>query len=296
MKKCSVVTIIGAANAGKSTLVNILVGSKVSIVTPKVQTTRNSLRGICMVDDTQLVLVDTPGIFKPKKTLEKAIVNQAWSNFDDADILLVMIDAKKGVCDDSKIIIEELKKRKLKAILVLNKVDSVRPANLLPLSKELDNIGVFEKIFMISALKDRGVNDLKKYLSENSPVGPWLFDEDQICDASIKFTVAEITRETLFMKLQNELPYSLTVETEKFVEDKKGNFTINQIIYVNKDNHKSIVLGKGGALIKDIGIVSRRKMQYMFENKVNLFLFVKVKEGWADNPNKYNQVGLEFNI
>lgn len=286
-KKCSVVTLIGAPNAGKSTLVNTMVGAKVSIVTPKVQTTRCSLRGICMSGSTQLVLVDTPGIFKPKRSLEKAIVHQAWTNFNEANELLFLIDAKKVICNDSKIIINELQKRELKAILILNKVDTLPPAQLLPLSKELDDTGIFSKIFMISALKKRGVDDVINHLSEMANEGEWLFDENQISDAPIRSTAAEITRETLFMKLQNELPYSISVETEKFSEDKKGNFTIHQIIYVAKDSHKSIILGKGGSQIKDIGTVARKKLQYMFENKVNLFLHIKVKEGWLDNPEQY---------
>lgn len=293
-QKCSFVALLGAPNAGKSTLVNRLVGSKVSIVTPKVQTTRTSLRGICMHGQTQLVLIDTPGIFNPKKTLEKAIVQEAWRNISEADELLVLVDAKKGLCSDTRTIVEALKQQNKRAILVLNKVDTILPGRLLPLTQQLNDYGVFNHTFMVSALNGDGVQDLKNHLAEHASEGPWMFPDDQICDAPARLMAAEITREHLFMKLQQELPYSIAVETEKFEEHDNGEITIHQAVYVLTEGHKAIVLGRGGAQIKDIGAAARKQMARLFEAKVHLFLFVKVKEGWTEKPSMYRDVGLEF--
>lgn len=292
-QKCAYVALMGAPNAGKSTLANALTGIKFSIVSPKVQTTRANMKGICMVGDAQLVLIDTPGIFRPKKTLEKAIVGEAWRGVAEADSLVLVVDAGKGVCAETADIIETLRIRQTKAILVLNKVDSVRLERLLPLAKDMDETGVFSKIFMISALKGDGVDDLRKHLADNAPASVWMFPPDQLTDAPMRFLAAEVTREKLFMNLDQELPYSVAVVTDSWKEGKSGT-TINQTIYVTKDGQKSIILGKGGALIKKIGQSARFELQGIIGGKVNLFLFVKVRKNWAENPTMYQEIGIEM--
>lgn len=293
MQKCSFIAIVGAPNAGKSTLVNYLVGSKVSIVSPKVQTTRVSVKGICNLGESQLVFTDTPGIFKPKRSLEKAIVDNALSRLSESDKICLVIDAMKGICAETEIILSNLKNNKKPVILVLNKVDKITPEKLLPLTQNICESFDFEKVFMISALKGSGVNDIKKYLADTAPNAPWMFPEDQMSDAPIRFLAAEITREKLFLLLQHELPYSISVETEKWEEtDNKVN--IHQVIYVAKEAHKTIIIGKSGATIKDVGIKSRKELAKILEKKVNLFLFVKVKENWIENPSLYRDMGVSF--
>lgn len=293
-QKSIFVALIGAPNAGKSTMTNKMVGTKVTIVSPKVQTTRASIRGIVMQDQTQIVLIDTPGIFiKPQRNLEQAIVKEAWNKLGEADVIALLIDAKKGICANTKSILESLKKQQRKAILLLNKVDLVAPEILLPLTKELNDLEIFTDIFMVSALNGDGIPDVLKYFDKIAPESPWMYDEDQASDAPLRFLAAEITREKLFLQLQQELPYNVAVETEKWEEDKKK-IIINQCIYVAKNGQKKIVLGKGGSNIKRIGQMARGELQSMFDKKVSLFLFVKVKENWLDNPSLYQDIGLEF--
>jgi GTP-binding protein Era len=293
-QKCAFIALMGAPNVGKSTLVNQLVGTKVTIVSPKVQTTRASVKGICMVGDAQLVFIDTPGVFSPKETLEKAIVQEAWKRVNEADFIALLIDVKKGICKDTRNIIASLKKQEKKVVLILNKIDLVKREELLILAQELNDTGVFTDTFMVSALNGDGVEKLREYYSGLAPIGPWMFPEDQIMEAPVKFFAAEITREKIFMKLQQELPYSIAVETEKWEEKKNGEVTINQVIYVRKDGQKGIVLGKGGEMIKQIGALSRRELEKHLGGKVNLFLFVKVRENWVENPSVYSEIGLQL--
>lgn len=293
-QKCSYIALMGAPNAGKSTLANAICGTKFSIVSPKVQTTRANMKGICMVgDDAQLVLIDTPGIFRPKKSLEKAIVQEAWRGVADADQLVLVVDAGKGICSETADIIETLKVRNIKAILALNKIDAVKLEKLLPLAKEMDEIGVFSKIFMISARKGDGVEDLKTFLADTAPVSPWMFPPDQLTDAPMRFLAAEITREKLFLNLDQELPYSIAVVTDTWKESKDA-ISINQTIFVLKDGQKAIILGKGGELIKKIGKAARLELQDITERKVNLFLFVKVRKNWIENPHIYQDIGISL--
>lgn len=291
---CIFVSLMGAPNAGKSTLTNKMVGTKVSIVSPKVQTTRASIRGIALAGNAQIVLVDTPGVFvNPKRDLEKAIVQEAWDKGIGTDAIAVLVDAKKGMCKDTCFIIESLKKQKKQAILILNKVDLVSPQALLPLVKALDDTNVFSDTFMISALNGDGVADFKAHLAKIAPPSPWMYPEDQVSDAPMRFLAAEITREKLFLELQQELPYNVAVQTESWEEtDKK--VTIHQCIYTAKDGQKAIILGKGGQKIKRIGQTARHELSNILEKKVNLFLFVKVRENWLENPEIYREMGLDF--
>jgi len=292
-KKCGFIALMGAPNVGKSTLVNNLIGSKISIVTPKVQTTRASIKGIYTEGEAQLVFIDTPGLFSAKEKLEKAIVQEAWRRVDEADFLALLVDAKRGICKDTKTVIKSLKQQDKKAALIINKVDLVQREGLFQLAQELNDEGVFTDTFMVSALKGDGTAKLIEHYSNVAPKGPWMFPEDQIMDAPIKFFAAEVTREKIFMKLQQELPYSVAVETEKWEEGKKG-INIHQVIYVQKNGQKGIILGKGGSMIKQIGAASRRELEDILESKVNLFLFVKVREGWVDNPLIYKEIGLDL--
>lgn len=289
--------ILGAPNAGKSTLLNRLVGTKVSIVSPKVQTTRRRVLGITLKDEAQLIFVDTPGIFTPRqnKRLEQAIVKAAWSAAYDADRLLLLVDAKRGLDADTRAIIEGLQQSRRRATLALNKLDLVKPPQLLPLIKELDETGLFERTFVISAQTGDGCDDLLAYLMEGLPEGPWHFPEDQLSDLSNRALAAEITREKLFLDLHQELPYSLTVETESWVESEDGKeVRIDQVIYVERDSQKGIVLGKGGRQIKAVGQAARTELEQILEMRVHLFLFVKVRDKWTDDPERYREMGLEF--
>ena len=293
---CGFVGVIGAPNAGKSTLVNQLVGSKVSIVSPKVQTTRTRVMGIVIHDKTQIIFIDTPGIFTPKKRLEKAMVAAAWTGAGDAEALILLVDIAKGrINDDTRDIIAKLKKQQRKAILVLNKIDLIEKEKLLQLSAELFAEGIFTDVYMISALKGDGVDKLVRDLAGRMPQGPWMFAEDQISDMPLRLLAAEITREKIFLQLGDELPYSSTVETESYEIDEKGLIRITQFIYVMRDSQKAIVLGKGGSRIKSIGMAARLELQEMLEAKVHLQLFVKVREKWVDDPSRYSHWGLDFN-
>jgi len=290
------VAILGAPNVGKSTLINRLVGSKVSIVSPKVQTTRARVRGIRIVGAAQLVLVDTPGIFHDaKRRLERAMVHAAWSGAQDADAILLLVDAERGLDANTRKIREELVKSERKAMIAINKIDRVARASLLPLAASLDDGKTAERIFMISALDGHGVEDLLDHLVGVLPKGPWLYPEDQLSDISDRMLAAEITREKLFLQLHQELPYSLTVETEGWRELKDGSVRIEQVIYVSRTTHKAMVLGKGGQRIKSVGQESRLELETLLERKMHLFLFVKVREGWHDDPERYRDLGLEFN-
>jgi GTPase len=288
------IALIGAPNAGKSTLVNQLVGSKVSIVTHKVQTTRALVRGIVIHDQAQMVLVDTPGIFKPKRRLDRAMVTTAWGGAKDADLILVLIDVEQGIDDEAEVLLESLRDRKRKVILVLNKVDRIEAPMLLELARRANEKVKFDQTFMISALKGYGCKDLLKYLAENLPEGPWYYPEDQISDMPMRMLAAEITREKLYLRLHNELPYSSTVETESWEEKKDGSVRIQQVIYVERDSQKKIVLGHEGQAIKSIGQAARKELMEILEQKVHLFLFVKVRDNWGNDPERYREMGLEF--
>jgi GTP-binding protein Era len=292
--RCGFVALIGAPNAGKSTLTNALVGSKVAIVTPKVQTTRALLRGIVMTGPAQLVLVDTPGIFAPRRRLDRAMVTTAWGGASDADIVAVLIDAKTGLDDAADAMLQKLDEVRQPKILIFNKVDLVEKEKLLMLAQAGAARGKFEAVFMISAKSGDGVGDVRNWLAEHVPAGPWHYPEDEVSDAPVRQLAAEITREKLYLKLHQELPYQSTVETETWTERKDGSVRIEQTIYVERESQRKIVLGKAGQTIKAIGEASRRELAEILEKPVHLFLFVKVREGWGDDPERYRQMGLEF--
>ncbi|MFC3677489.1 GTPase Era [Ferrovibrio xuzhouensis] len=292
---CGYVALVGAPNAGKSTLLNRLVGAKVSIVSKKVQTTRARITAIAVEGDVQIVFLDTPGIFVPKRRLDRAMVTAAWSGIDDADAVLLLIDAGKGYDDESRAIVEALKARKRKVLLALNKIDTVAREKLLGLAKMLNDDYPFEQTFMISAEKGHGVDDVRTALAKRMPAGPWLYPEDQLADVPMRFLAAEITREQVYRSLHDELPYAITVETENWTDQKKGGAArIEQVIYVERDSQKKIVLGQGGQMIKRIGAKAREEMQVQFDRPVHLFLFVKVREDWGDDPERYEAMGLDF--
>ena len=288
------VAMLGATNAGKSTLVNQLVGTKVSIVSHKVQTTRALIRGIITEDRTQMVLVDTPGIFTPRRRLDRAMISTAWSGAKDADIVLFIVDAERGFAGDAGKILESLKGSKHRNVLVLNKVDRVDPPKLLDLAKDASAIADFERVFMISALNGSGCKDLVKWLATALPEGPWYYPEDQISDLPMRNLAAEITREKIYERLHQELPYHSHVETEKWEEMKNGDVRIQQVIYVERDSQRKIVLGHKGETIKAIGQASRLELAGILEQKVHLFLFVKVRENWGDDPERFREMGLDF--
>lgn len=288
------VAVLGAPNAGKSTLVNRLVGAKVSIVSPKVQTTRSRIRGIMVQGETQIILVDTPGIFKPSRRLDRAMVASAWTESEESDLRLLLVDAQKGIDKNTQNIINNLEKNHQKTILVINKIDLVAKEKLLPLISQLNKPDLFTDTFLISAGTGENVEDLKRFLVSKMPAGFWMFPGDQLSDLPNKLFAAEVTREKLFMALQQELPYSVAVETTDFKEQKNG-IRIEQTIFVERVSQKLIVLGKNGSMIKKIGEQSRRDLSRLFETPVHLFLFVKVKENWVEDPSQYSNWGLDFN-
>jgi GTP-binding protein Era len=292
--RCGFVALIGAPNAGKSTLLNALVGSKVTIVSHKVQTTRALIRGIALDGQSQLIFVDTPGIFSPKRRLDRAMVTTAWSGAHEADLVAVLIDARKGVDEEAEDLLARLSEVKTRKILILNKIDVVPRDTLLALTKRANDQAQFEATFMISALTGDGVGDLKTWLAERMPPGPWLYPEDQMSDAPMRQLAAEITREKLFERLHQELPYHSTVETESWKELRNGEIRIEQTIYVERESQRKIVIGKGGQTLRAIGESARREIAEIAETKVHLFLFVKVREGWGDDPERYRAMGLEF--
>ncbi len=288
------VALIGAPNAGKSTLLNSMLGQKVAIVTRKVQTTRSQLRGVCMAGTSQIIFIDTPGIFEPRRRLDRAMVHAAWTGAGDADQVVLLVDAQKGVDAEVASIIESLGKTDRKAILALNKIDKIKREYLLALAAELNESGVFTDTFMISALKGRGIGDLRSTLAARMPPGPWLYPPDQLTDITERLLAAEVTREKLYLRLHQELPYQSTVETETFEERKDGSARIQQVIFVERDSQKSIVLGKRGQMIKAIGAEARAELQDLLDRKVHLFLFVKVRENWGNDPERYVDWGLDF--
>ncbi|KQS96807.1 GTPase Era [Rhizobium sp. Leaf453] len=288
------VALIGATNAGKSTLVNRLVGAKVSIVSHKVQTTRAIVRGIAIHKNAQMVFMDTPGIFKPRRRLDRAMVTTAWGGAKDADAIMMLIDSERGLKGDAETILEGLKEVEQPKMLVLNKIDQVSREDLLKLATAANEHIDFERTFMISALNGSGCEDVLDYLAMKLPEGPWYYPEDQISDLPMRQLAAEITREKLFLRLHQELPYSSHVETEKWEERKDGSVRIEQVIYVERDSQKKIALGKNGEAIKAISMASRKELSEILEQPVHLFLFVKVRENWGDDPERFREMGLEF--
>lgn len=292
--RCGFIALIGVPNVGKSTLVNSLVGSKVSIISHKVQTTRALIRGITLEGQSQLIFVDTPGIFSPRRRLDRAMVTTAWSGAHDADLVGVLIDARKGLDEETENVLSHLGEVNRPRLLVLNKVDVVEKEVLLTLAKAANEKVRSEATFMVSALTGDGVPHLKQWLAQHVPPGPWLYPPDQMSDAPVRQLAAEITREKLFERLHQELPYHSTVETEVWKELRAGDIRIEQTIYVERESQRKIVLGKGGQTIKAIGEAARKDIAEIVDAKVHLFLFVKVREGWGDDPERYRAMGLEF--
>ena len=294
--KAGFVAVIGAPNAGKSTLVNHLVGFKVSIVTHKVQTTRTRIKGVCMHGASQIIFVDTPGIFEPKRKLDRAMVDAAWLGADDADLIIFLYDVtRREVDSDTSRILSGLKENNKEAILVLNKIDLVKSELLLPITKRFQEENIFSDTFMVSAENGSGCKKLLEYLSVRIPDSPWLYPEDEVSDLPQRLLAAEITREQVLLKLHQELPYGATVETEEWTERDDGAIVINQIIYVKRPGHKKIALGRNGNMIKAIGKASRQELQVLLDRTVHLFLFVKVRENWMEDPDRYSLWGLDPN-
>ena len=293
--RCGFIAIIGAPNAGKSTLVNALVGAKVTIVSHKVQTTRMPVRGIATSGSSQLVFIDTPGIFSPRRRLDRAMVEAAWSGAGDADVVAFIVDAARGVDEDVERILAKLKAVKSRRVLLLNKVDRVREkGDLLKLVAELNEVVEFERVFMISALNHNGVEDFKTYLAEVVPEGPWHYPEDDISDTPMRLLAAEITRERIYHLLHDELPYAISVETTDWKPLKDGSVRIEQTIFVERESQKKIVLGKGGRSIRQVSSEARQELQEIMETAVHLFVFVKVRQGWGNDPERYRELGLRF--
>ncbi len=292
--RCGFVALIGAPNAGKSTITNHFVGSKVSIVSPKVQTTRTLVKGIGIFDNTQIIFLDTPGIFKPKRRLDRAMVASAWSGADDADITVLLVDAKKGFDDETRAIIADLKKKNKSAVLLINKIDLVKKETLLALSGSLNEAFPFKETFFVSAATGKNLDEFYKYLADNLPESPWYYPEEQMSDMPLKLLAAEVVREKLFLFLQQEIPYALTVEPELWERREDGSVRAEMTIYVERDNQKIIILGKGGAMIKRIGQSARQELEKLLECRVHLFLFVKVRENWQEDAGRYSVWGLDF--
>jgi GTP-binding protein Era len=292
--RCGFVALIGAPNVGKSTLVNALVGSKVTIVSPKVQTTRTLVRGIAMEGRSQLVFIDTPGIFAPRRRLDRAMVTSAWSGAHDADIVALLIDAKSGIDQEADAILERLADVASRKLLILNKVDLVQKPKLLALAQEANGRASFAATFMVSALTGDGIGEVKAWLAAQAPEGPWHYPEDQITDAPLRSLASEITREKLFNRLHQELPYRSTVETDTWKELRDGSVRIEQTIFVERESQRKIVLGKSGQSIKAIGAEARTEIAKIIDQPVHLFLFVKVREDWGDDPERFREMGLEF--
>ncbi|OKO83983.1 GTPase Era [Bradyrhizobium sp. AS23.2] len=292
--RCGFVALIGAPNVGKSTLVNALVGAKVTIVSRKVQTTRALIRGIVIENNAQIILVDTPGIFLPKRRLDRAMVSTAWSGAHDADLVCVLLDAKTGIDEEAEAILAKAASVNHEKILVINKVDLVQREKLLALAQAANERMPFARTFMISAISGDGVDDIRSTLAEMVPPGPFLYPEDQMSDAPMRQLAAEITREKIYQKLHQELPYQSTVETDKWEERKDKSVRIEQTIFVERESQRKIVLGKGGATIKSIGADSRKELMQILDVPVHLFLFVKVRENWGDDPDRYREMGLDF--
>ena len=296
MTRSGFVALIGEPNAGKSTLLNKMVGAKISIVTHKVQTTRTRIRGVSIEDQSQIIFVDTPGLFKPRRRLDRAMVAAAWSSAADSDIALLLLEAHRGLTEGVEKIISSISETGLsgKLALVINKIDKVDFNDLLSLSKEINESHPFTETFMISAEKDKGVDDLKRWLGMNLPEGPWLYPDDQISDMPLRMIAAEITREKLILRLHQELPYQLTVETEKWEERPDKSVRIEQMIYLSRSGHKGIVLGKKGETIKAVSMASRLSIEEFLGSKIHLFLRLKVREKWMEETERYSEMGLDF--
>ncbi len=293
--RCGFIAVIGAPNAGKSTLVNRIVGAKVSIVSHKVQTTRMQIRGIAIEGKSQLVFIDTPGIFEPKRRLDRAMVQAAWSGAGEGDIVALVVDAARGLDEDVERILARLGQARGKRLLILNKIDRLEDKEkLLALTQEITKRQGFDKIFMVAALDGDGVEDLKKYLAETVPPGPWHYPEDEISDLPVRMLAAEITREKIFQRLHDELPYAITVETQSWKALRNGGVRVEQTIFVERESQRKIVLGKAGATIKSISMEARKELSQLIEQKVDLFLFVKIRENWGNDPERYREIGLEF--
>lgn len=292
--RCGFVALLGAPNAGKSTITNNFVGSKVSIVSPKAQTTRTTVKGIGIWGNSQIIFLDTPGIFKPKRRLDRAMVASAWGGVSDADMTVLVVDAKRGFDDETKAIIQKLSENHIDAALVLNKIDLVNEEKLLKLCAELNEAYPFKETFMISAMDGRGTDDFYQYLADNLPQSPWFYPEEQMSDLPLKLLAAEIVREKLFLYLRQELPYALTVEPELWERREDNSVRAEMTIYVERDSQKQIVLGRGGAMIKKIGQSARHELEDLLEDRIHLFLFVKVRENWGDDPARYADWNLDF--
>ena len=289
------VSLIGAPNAGKSSIINDFAGSKVSIVSPKAQTTRTVIKGIGIYQSTQIIFLDTPGIFSPKRRLDRAMVLSAWGALKDSDAVALVVDAHRGFDFESRAIVEKLKEDKIKAILVLNKTDLTKKDKLLALSAEINNVYAFEETFFVSAQTGEGLKDFYAYLAENLPQSPWFYPEDEMSDLPLKLLAAEVVREKLFLYLKDELPYALTVEPELWERREDGSVRAEMTIYVERENQKIIVLGKGGQMVKKIGIAARKELEELLEDRIHLFLFVKVRENWGNDPARYSVWGLNYN-
>jgi len=294
--RCGVVAVMGAPNSGKSTLVNAMVGSKVSIVSPKVQTTRTRVTGVAIEGPAQIVLLDTPGVFAPRRRLDRAMVDAAWRGAVEADSVLLLIDAKRGLDEEVRALIEGLAERRIATVLVLNKIDLIKHARLLTLSAELNQLFAFTDTFMVSAENGDGVADLKRHLAGRMPEGPWLYPEDDLTDMPMRLLAAEVTREHAYRQLRQELPYSLAVETEAWTDQEDGSARIDQVIYVRKDSQRKIVIGAKGGQVKAIGAAARAELQTVLGRKVHLFLHVKVQENWDERREFYAAWGLEYNV
>jgi GTP-binding protein Era len=292
--RCGFVALVGAPNAGKSTLLNALVGAKVSIVTHKAQTTRSQISGVVTEGASQIVFIDTPGIFAPRRRLDRAMVGAAWTGAGDADLVALIVDAERGVTAELEALLVGLENIRHPRVLVLNKIDLIPHEKLLGLAEALNARLEFAATFMLSALRGHGVADFLAWTEAHIPEGPWHFPEDQLTDLTLALTAAEVTREKLFLRIHDEIPYNATVETEKFTINKDGSYRIDQVIYVTRDTHKKIVLGAGGQTIKAIGADSRKELMDIFEVPVHLFLFVKVREKWGDDPERYREMRLEW--
>jgi GTPase len=292
--RCGFVALVGAPNVGKSTLLNELAGAKVSIVTPKVQTTRSQVRGIAIHGNSQVIFIDTPGIFAPRRRLDRAMVNAAWSGAGDADLVAVLIDAKKGIDAEARVIVEKLRDAPGKMVLIINKIDLVPRDSLLMMAEEADKLATFERIFMIAAANGDGVQDVLRYFAEAVPAGPFHYPADEISDVPMRLMAAEITREKVYLRLHEELPYQSTVETDSWKELKDGSVRIEQTIFVERENQRRIMLGEGGRMIKWISMAARKEIAAALEKKVHLFLHVKVRQNWENDPERYRAAGLEF--
>jgi GTP-binding protein Era len=294
MTRCGFVALIGAPNAGKSTLLNALVGIKLSIVSPKVQTTRTRALGITRVGDTQILFVDTPGIFTPKRRLDRAMVAAAWSGASDADAVVLLVDSSEKLSRDTRALVEKLKEANRKVILALTKIDLVEPVQLLPLAAQLNGTGIFTDTFMLSATRNDGLDDLKAHLADILPDSPFLYPDEDLTDQPWRRIAAEITREQLYLQLDQELPYASTVETEAWEEFDNGSVRISQVIFVTRESQRKIVLGHQGQRIREIGTASRLHLQELMDRRVHLTLFVKVREHWEDDRERYREIGLDF--